>query len=123
VEALAPMIALLSVVALVLINLRDLSRRPEGETEPASRVVAAEYVTVLSAWRYGASRSLTVKEFARALGRLGGHQNRKRDGDPGWLVMWRGWMKLQLLVEGYRAGMRARNQASNSTRKKDSSSG
>jgi hypothetical protein len=29
------------------------------------------------------------------------------DGAPGWLVLWRGWMKLHLLVEGYRAGQRA----------------
>ena len=69
-------------------------------------------MTVLSAWRFRAERVLTVQEFVQALGRLGVYQNRKRDGAPGWLVLWRGWMKLHLLVEGYRAGTRAKGQQS-----------
>ena len=52
------------------------------------------------------SRHLTVREFFLALARLGGHQNRKCDGDPGWLVLWRGWMKLQAMLDGYRAAQR-----------------
>src|SRR3954469_13108992 len=31
---------------------------------------------------------------------LGGHQNRKQDHRPGWLVLWRGWMHLQSMLEG-----------------------
>jgi hypothetical protein len=31
--------------------------------------------------------------------RLGGHQNSKIDGRPGWLTLWRGWMKLQAMVD------------------------
>jgi len=38
-----------------------------------------------------------------ALGRLGGHQNRKSDGPPGWLTLWRGWNDLHLMVMGARA--------------------
>jgi len=41
-----------------------------------------------------------VHDFFFALARLGGRQNRKRDRRPGWLVLWRGWMKLQSMVEG-----------------------
>jgi len=26
--------------------------------------------------------------------------NRKSDGAPGWLVLYRGWMKLQYMVDG-----------------------
>jgi hypothetical protein len=98
-----------------LLNLRDLSRRPACATEPARQVVAEAYVEALSAWRYGSSRALTVRDFVQALGRLGGHQNRRRDGAPGWLVLWRGWMKLQLLADGYRAGRRAERQARKSS--------
>ena len=68
-------------------------------TVPATEVVDEEFVDVLSGWRYGEIRALTVREFFRALARLGGHQNRKCDGAPGWLVLWRGWMKLQLMAE------------------------
>ncbi|MSU76751.1 MAG: hypothetical protein EXS16_18505, partial [Gemmataceae bacterium] len=38
--------------------------------------------------------------------RLGGHQNRKCDGFPGWITLWRGWQKLQAMVDGYRAAQR-----------------
>ena len=34
-----------------------------------------------------------------ALGRLGGHQNRKSDGPPGWITLWRGWNQLQQMVD------------------------
>lgn len=108
VERLQPMIALLSVVAVLLLNLRDLSRQEEAQGLPATAVVAAEWVLVLSGWRYQEARPLTVAEFFLALARLGGHQNRRKDHPPGWLVLWRGWQKLQLLVEGDRAGQRAR---------------
>ena len=101
---LEPAIALLSVVAVTLLNLRDASRRPDAPTRRASTLFAPEYVEVLSLWRYRKVRAdLTVHDFFYALARLGGHQNRRRDHQPGWLVLWRGWMKLQLLLDGYQA--------------------
>jgi len=104
VERLEPAIALLSAVALTLLNLRDASRRLDAHTRRAATVVAAEYVEVLSLWRHGKiRRDWTIHDFFFALARLGGHQNRKRDHRPGWLVLWRGWSKLQLMLEGYRA--------------------
>jgi Transposase DNA-binding len=99
-DALQPMIALLSVVAVQLLNLRAAARREDATTRPAKEVVHEDYVAVLSAWRYKELRELTVHEFFYALGRLGGHQNRKCDKQPGWLVLWRGWMKLQSMVDG-----------------------
>ena len=47
--------------------------------------------------------ALTVREYFLALARLGGHQNRKKDHPPGWIVLWRGWQALQLMVTGARA--------------------
>jgi hypothetical protein len=102
--ALTPMIALLSVVAVTLLNLREASRRPDAKTRPATDLVAARYVAVLSAWRYEKVRpDLSIYDFFYALARLGGHQNRKRDHRPGWLVLWRGWMALQHMVDGAEA--------------------
>jgi hypothetical protein len=99
---LEPAIALLSVVALTLLNLRDASRRPDAKTRPATTILAADYVNVLSVWRYRKVRkTLTIHEFFLALARLGGHQNRKSDRLPGWLVLWRGWTKLQAMLDGY----------------------
>ena len=102
--ALAPMIALLSVVAVALLNLREASRRPDAQERPASDLVDAGYVAVLSAWRYKKVRAnLSIHDFFYALARLGGHQNRKHDHRPGWLVLWRGWMALQHMLDGAEA--------------------
>lgn len=104
---LEPMIALLSVIALTLLNLRDISRRADAHTTLARAVTAQEYVDALSLWRHGEIRTdWTVHEFFMALARLGGHQNRKRDKPPGWLVLWRGWTALQLLAAGARGERR-----------------
>lgn len=99
-EALQPAIALLSVAAVTLLNLRDASRRPDADTRLATEVVPARCVQTLSRWRHGEVRpNWTVQEFFLALARLGGHQNRKHDHRPGWLVLWRGWTKLQIMLE------------------------
>lgn len=96
-----PMIGVLSAVAVTLLNLRDASRRDDAATRPATDVVDVEYVRVLSGWRYKTVRTdLTVQEFFFALARLGGHQNRKSDKRPGWLVLWRGWTTLQAMANG-----------------------
>jgi hypothetical protein len=100
-QALQPMIAMLSVVAVTLLNLREASRNQETAHRPATEYVDSRYVAVLSAWRYGRMRlEATVHEFFLALARLGGHQNRKRDHRPGWVVLWRGWMDLQKMLDG-----------------------
>lgn len=104
VARLEPAIALLSVVAVTLLNLRDASRRPDAKTRRADALLAPQYVRVLSLWRYREARdNMTVHEFFYALARLGGHQNRKGDHRPGWLVLWRGWTKLQAMLDGYDA--------------------
>jgi hypothetical protein len=101
-ERLEPAIALLSVVAVTLLNLRDASRRADAKISLATTILAPDYVEVLSVWRYRKSRhDLTIHDFFFALARLGGHQNRKRDHQPGWLVLWRGWTKLQAMLDGY----------------------
>ena len=95
------MIALLSVVSAALLGLRELARRGDADRTPAISAVPRSHVRVLAAWRYGdPSADLTLLQFVMALGRLGGHLNRKGDGPPGWLTLWRGWSALQLLIEG-----------------------
>jgi hypothetical protein len=106
-ERLEPAIGLLSVVATTLLQLRDAARAPDASGRPAREVVGGEYVAVLAA-HYGGrlGREPTVLQFYLHVARLGGHQNRKCDGLPGWLTLWRGWLKLQAMVDGYRAAQR-----------------
>jgi hypothetical protein len=100
-DRLQPAIALISIIALTLLNLRDASRREDAKTQPATTLFAAEYVEVLSRWRWQQVRpDVTIHDFFYALARLGGHQNRKHDHPPGWLILWRGWTTLQAMVDG-----------------------
>lgn len=108
VDAMKPAIAVISVVATTLLKLRDLARHPESATRPATSVVDAEYVEALVAYypkRLAANP--TIRDFFLHVARLGGHQNRKCDGMPGWLTLWRGWMKLEQLAAGHRLGKAA----------------
>jgi hypothetical protein len=101
VERLEPMIALLSVVAVGLLQLRWTSRRPEAQKRLATELMPETHVAVLSAWRFKKVRlDLTVQEFCLALARLGGHQNRRGDHPPGWLALWKGWSVLEDMVAG-----------------------
>lgn len=100
-ERLEPVIGLLSVTATVLLQLRQAGRDPQAGALLATVLVPLLWVQVLSAWRYGQVREETsVLEFCMALARLGGHQNRKGDGLPGWLTLWRGWCELQAMIRG-----------------------
>jgi hypothetical protein len=105
---LEPMIAVLSVVATTLLNLRAASQLPDARTRRASTLVDNDYVALLSRWRFGVIKDLTVHEFFFALARLGGHQNRRGDHRPGWLILWRGWTKLQAMLTGAEATQRTK---------------
>jgi len=101
IDRLEPMVAILSVVAVSLLNLRDASRRPDAKQRRATELFSIDYVRVLSAWRSKRiCEEMTIHDFFLALARLGGHQNRKGDHPPGWLILWRGWTTLQAMQEG-----------------------
>jgi hypothetical protein len=90
-------IAIMSLVALRLIDLREAVRMsPEAPAETAGLSRLA-----LAVLRARLKRPIkTVREVALAIGRLGGHMNRKGDGMPGWQTMLLGLKKLHLLVQG-----------------------
>ncbi len=100
-ERLQPAIALLSIVTLTLLAMRDASRCPDAKTRNATEIISEDYVLVLSAWRHGAFKpDWSIHEFYYAMARLGGHQNRKHDHPPGWQTIWEGWKELQAMVCG-----------------------
>lgn len=103
-DRLQPTIALLSIVALTLLTMRDMSRRSDAKQRRATEIISDDYIAVLSAWRHGEiKRDWSIHDFYYALARLGGHQNRKNDHQPGWQIIWRGWNDLQAMVCGYDA--------------------
>jgi hypothetical protein len=90
-------IAVMSVVALRLLDLRELGRMaPEA---PATVTGLSDLELELLS--LAVDRPLTtVASVLLALGRLGGHMNRRSDGMPGWITLWRGMKMLRLLVRG-----------------------
>ena len=96
-------IAIKSVVALRLLDLRERVRlAPDAPAEQAG--LSELELTVLGECL---NRSLkTVREVALAIGRLGGHMNRKGDGLPGWQTLFRGMAKLNDLVQGARIALK-----------------
>jgi hypothetical protein len=103
-DRLEPAIALLSVVAAMLLDVRQKAREPEAEHVLAKDHVPLLWVQVLSGWRYKQVREdMSLREFYMALGRRGGHLGRKGDGFPGWRKLWLGWTRLQVMIEGVMA--------------------
>ena len=118
-------IAVLSITAVRLVQLKTVARvEPD---RPAMEVVPRDWVETLVEHRKSQGRTIrppdttsvpraktanhahrvqrsgpTVREFFRHLAMLGGFLGRKRDGEPGWIAIWRGLTDLLRLVEGYR---------------------
>jgi len=109
---LEPALGVVSILATKLMQLRDAARQPDADIRPATDVVAPIYVEVLVA-HYGTKRLgevPSILQFFLHVARLGGHQNRKVDGLPGWITLWRGWMKLESMVDGYRLAAKTRKR-------------
>jgi hypothetical protein len=101
---LEPVIAMLSVVAVFLLTLRDAARDETTRDAPATDYAPPASVRVLNAWRWrDPDWPTTVGQFLLAVARLGGHLNRTSDGHPGWLTIWRGWQDLMAMTRAVEA--------------------
>jgi Transposase DNA-binding len=90
-------IAVMSVVALRLLDLRELGRAAPDAPPTLTGLDTVE----LEILGLAVGRVLTtVASVVLALGRLGGHMNRRSDGMPGWITLWRGMKALRQLVKG-----------------------
>ncbi len=100
VERLEAMVGLMSVVAVRLLQLKTVARAEPDR--PARTVVPLLWLRMLKAVRKNLRRvhDLTIYQFYRELAKLGGFLGRKSDGEPGWITIWRGWEKLNTLVQG-----------------------
>jgi len=98
VERLEPLIGLLSVLAVWLLQLKFVAR--DEPKRPANALFDDLAVRVMARYLKRLSKGLTVGEFWRGIGRLGGHPGRTRDGPIGWLRAWRGWQSFQVILLG-----------------------
>ncbi|MGD9858048.1 MAG: IS4 family transposase [Planctomycetaceae bacterium] len=91
---------LTSVLAVRLVLLKTLARAQPDL--PAEHVVPKPWLMMLRALRKQPNIQ-TIRDFFRHLAGLGGFLMRKRDGEPGWITLWRGLDKLLLALRGYNA--------------------
>jgi hypothetical protein len=90
-------LAIFSPIAWQLLRLRHFVR--ETPTRPASDVLSSLRLRLLHAHtKVRLPIKATVRDAFLAIARLGGHI--KNNGDPGWIVLGRGFDKLLLLEEG-----------------------
>lgn len=95
------MLAVCAVVAVRLLNTKLLAKtQPDAPIN--EEMFGRELIELLSA-RFGEPPDgWTHQTLLVAVARLGGFLARARDGDPGWLTIWRGWRELQIMAEGLR---------------------
>jgi len=98
-ERMATCLALLAVVAVRVFQLRNaLDHQAEA---PAEQVGTAQEIAVIRRVSGSKGQRFTVRDFVRGVAKLGGFLGRKSDGDPGVLTLWRGYQRLQDMLEGF----------------------
>lgn len=99
-DRLETLLGILSVIAVRLLATKSLARTdPDSPVDPDDW--SPEALEILEN-KFGRPREgWTHATILRAVARLGGFLNRKSDGPPGWLTIWRGWTELMLLEEGF----------------------
>jgi hypothetical protein len=121
VDALRRLAALVGVVAVRMLWLRDLASASlstvaadageSGKKPPApgyhqrpaalQALIPMIWITVAARLaKVADARQLTPQQFWRTIAQRGGWLGRKHDSRPGWKTLWRGWHDVALLVEG-----------------------
>ena len=90
---------MLSPLAIRLLQLRDLARRdPE---RPADEVLDANLLAMVAAQANQAPALMTTGAFWKAVSQMGDYLARRGDGPPGWKTLWKGWLRVQRLLEAF----------------------
>ena len=103
IDDLQRLVALAGVIAVRMLQLRDLADADSPDAEnPAALQQAAppEWIALVSRLAGLAAEALTPRAFLLTIARRGGYLGRKHDRRPGWKVLWRGWYDIERMVEG-----------------------
>lgn len=93
------------VIAVDLLQLKLLANtHPDDPVAP--ELIAPEALAILEIQFGTPPCGWTNAATMRAIARMGGYLGRKHDGPPGWLSIWRGWLKLTVMLEGYRLALK-----------------
>jgi hypothetical protein len=103
--------ALVAIVAVRLIQLRDLAQEavrestddpsaPGNRAEVLRTFVPRPWVLIVAKLAHCHWIERTPRQFWLTLAKRGGYLARKGDGLPGWSAIWRGWYEIMLMVHG-----------------------
>ena len=107
--------ALLSVISVRMLQLRDLAGFGDDNTKPDSKYsefgraddpqalqksVPKVWILMVSYLAEVEAAKLTPRQFWLTIAKRGGWVGRKGDGRPGWKVIWRGWYDIHMMVQG-----------------------
>lgn len=98
VDRLKRLLGFLSPLAVRLLQLRDLARK--APDRPACEVLDADVLAIVAAQTSQSPTTMTTLAFWRAVAQMGGYLARRGDGPPGWKTLWKGWLRVQTLLEG-----------------------
>jgi hypothetical protein len=99
------LIGFLSVIAVELLQLTYLHRtQPQAD---AHLVLNPTHLAVLKAKTTKLPQRLTIAWALEAVARLGGYLEHRRHTPIGIQVLWRGWLKLQDLSQGWQLATRS----------------
>ena len=109
-RSLQNLLAVVSPIAVRLLQLRNLSR--EEPEEPALACVEPEEAQVIATQLGVEVEQLSLKQFVRRVAQLGGFLGRASDGAPGWQTLWNGWLRLRWFVAGMHFAASSRSDPS-----------
>ena len=108
-DGLTRFLGLIVPIAWQLLRVRHLARQPEPL--PAAHVVSADQLQLLRALLldarcdYQLPQMPNARDVLLAIAALGGHI--RNNGDPGWLVLWRGYDEFLTATRGWDAARRS----------------
>lgn len=102
IETLRRMTAVLAIVAVRLLELRDMADQNAGADKPEAlqEKVPQPWIVLVAALARTFPEKLTPKMFWQTIAKRGGWLGRKGDGRPGWKAIWTGWHDIQQFVMG-----------------------
>lgn len=105
IENLQRLAAILSIVAVRLLQLRDLTdpdRSPQTADDAGAlqRTCPAMWIEIVAALAEEDPQTLTPRLFFLTIAKQGGYLARTSDGRPGWKTVWRGWYDIVQMVRG-----------------------
>ena len=113
-EALQRWAALIAIVAVRLMQLRDMAQgavieksdpgapgsSPANQPEALPKLVPRTWLLIVAKLAKCEPTELTPRGFWLTIAKRGGFIGRKGDGAPGWMTIWRGWYDIMLMVHG-----------------------